>query len=317
MFNVTNREIGMLVAGYAIGATAYAVVSYFCEDHEAEKAEYQELLDQIENKKRIIEIADDTYQTNAKEYEDRLKYLEDKIDECDNIYTSFMDDIDDIKKKKADLLEEVRKAEDDPLEYEETEAEENDEETPEEHSEFLSEMFRTHGIERFPNGRVSLETGWDRVDGFLTESEVRPLEETESEEEFKSEFLSLLQARFHDTQNDEELSYLISAEDHKKAPDFFDTDTLDYYRDDDMIARGRELLRNPDDYINMTVLNHFNDPHVTDEPNIVWCRNDYYETDYEIVLHDDSYQHAIFGVPKDQIYQNEHRVNESMAREGE
>lgn len=313
MFNVTNREIGMLVAGYAIGATAYAVVSYFCEDHEAEKAEYQELLDQIENKKRIIEIADDTYQTNAKEYEDRLKYLEDKIDECDNIYTSFMDDIDDIKKKKADLLEEVRKAEDDPLEYEETEAEE-DSET---HDNFISEMFRTHGIQRFPNGRVSLETGWDRVDGFLTESEVRPLEETESEEEFKSEFLSLLQARFHDTQNDEELSYLISAEDHKKAPDFFDTDTLDYYRDDDMIARGRELLRNPDDYINMTVLNHFNDPNVTDEPNIVWCRNDYFETDYEIVLHDDSYQHAVFGVPKDQIYQNEHRVNESMAREGE
>lgn len=313
MFNVTNREIGMLVAGYAIGATAYAVVSYFCEDHEAEQAEYQELLDQIEQKKRIIEIADDTYQTNAKEYEDRLKYLEDKIDECDNIYTSFMDDIDDIKKNKADLLEEVRKAEDDPLEYEETEAEE-DSET---HDNFLSEMFRTHGIQRFPNGRVSLETGWDRVDGFLTESEVRPLEETESEEEFKSEFLSLLQARFHDTQNDEELSYLISAEDHKKAPDFFDTDTLDYYRDDDMIARGRELLRNPDDYINMTVLNHFNDPNVTDEPNIVWCRNDYFETDYEIVLHDDSYQHAVFGVPKDQIYQNEHRVNESMAREGE
>lgn len=313
MFNVTNREIGMLVAGYAIGATAYAVVSYFCEDHEAEQAEYQELLDQIENKKRIIEIADDTYQTNAKEYEDRLKYLEDKIDECDNIYTSFMDDIDDIKKKKADLLEEVRKAEDDPLEYEETEAEE-DSET---HDNFISEMFRTHGIQRFPNGRVSLETGWDRVDGFLTESEVRPLEETESEEEFESEFLSLLQARFHDTQNDEELSYLISAEDHKKAPDFFDTDTLDYYRDDDMIARGRELLRNPDDYINMTVLNHFNDPNVTDEPNIVWCRNDYFETDYEIVLHDDSYQHAVFGVPKDQIYQNEHRVNESMAREGE
>lgn len=313
MFNVTNREIGMLVAGYAIGATAYAVVSYFCEDHEAEQAEYQELLDQIENKKRIIEIADDTYQTNAKEYADRLKYLEDKIDECDNIYTSFMDDVDDIKKKKADLLEEVRKAEDDPLEYEETEAEE-DSET---HDNFISEMFRTHGIQRFPNGRVSLETGWDRVDGFLTESEVRPLEETESEEEFKSEFLSLLQARFHDTQNDEELSYLISAEDHKKAPDFFDTDTLDYYRDDDMIARGRELLRNPDDYINMTVLNHFNDPNVTDEPNIVWCRNDYYETDYEIVLHDDSYQHAVFGVPKDQIYLNEHRVNESMAREGE
>lgn len=313
MFNVTNREIGMLVAGYAIGATAYAVVSYFCEDHEAEQAEYQELLDQIENKKRIIEIADDTYQTNAKEYEDRLKYLEDKIDECDNIYTSFMDDIDDIKKKKADLLEEVRKAEDDPLEYEETEAEE-DSET---HDNFISEMFRAHGIQRFPNGRVSLETRWDRVDGFLTESEVRPLEETESEEEFKSEFLSLLQARFHDTQNDEELSYLISAEEHRKAPDFFDTDTLDYYRDDDMIARGRELLRNPDDYINMTVLNHFNDPNVTDEPNIVWCRNDYFETDYEIVLHDDSYQHAVFGVPKDQIYQNEHRVNESMAREGE
>lgn len=313
MFNVTNREIGMLVAGYAIGATAYAVVSYLCEDHEAEQAEYQELLDQIENKKRIIEIADDTYQTNAKEYEDRLKYLEDKIDECDNIYTSFMDDIDDIKKKKADLLEEVRKAEDDPLEYEETEAEE-DSET---HDNFISEMFRVHGIQRFPNGRVSLETGWDRVDGFLTESEVRPLEETESEEEFKSEFLSLLQARFHDTQNDEELSYLISAEEHRKAPDFFDTDTLDYYRDDDMIARGRELLRNPDDYINMTVLNHFNDPNVTDEPNIVWCRNDYFDTDYEIVLHEDSYQHAVFGVPKDQIYQNEHRVNESMAREGE
>lgn len=313
MFNVTNREIGMLVAGYAIGATAYAVVSYFCEDHEAEQAEYQELLDQIEQKKRIIEIADDTYQTNAKEYEDRLKYLEDKIDECDNIYTSFMDDIDDIKKKKADLLEEVRKTEDDPLEYEETEAEE-DSET---HDNFISEMFRAHGIQRFPNGRVSLETGWDRVDGFLTESEVRPLEETESEEEFKSEFLSLLQTRFHDTQNDEELSYLISAEDHKKAPDFFDTDTLDYYRDDDMIARGRELLRNPDDYINMTVLNHFNDPNVTDEPNIVWCRNDYFDTDYEIVLHEDSYQHAVFGVPKDQIYQNEHRVNESMAREGE
>lgn len=313
MFNVTNREIGMLVAGYAIGATAYAVVSYFCEDHEAEQAEYQELLDQIEQKKRIIEIADDTYQTNAKEYEDRLKYLEDKIDECDNIYTSFMDDIDDIKKKKADLLEEVRKTEDDPLEYEETEAEE-DSET---HDNFISEMFRAHGIQSFPNGRVSLETGWDRVDGFLTESEVRPLEETESEEEFKSEFLSLLQTRFHDTQNDEELSYLISAEDHKKAPDFFDTDTLDYYRDDDMIARGRELLRNPDDYINMTVLNHFNDPNVTDEPNIVWCRNDYFDTDYEIVLHEDSYQHAVFGVPKDQIYQNEHRVNESMAREGE
>lgn len=313
MFNITNREIGMLVAGYAIGATAYAVVSYFCEDHEAEQAEYQNLLDQIEHKKRIIEVADDTYQTNAKEYEDRLKYLEDKIEECDNIYTSFMDDIDDIKKKKADLLETIRKAEDDPLEYEETEADED----TEAHDDFINEMFSAHGIKRFPNGRIDLETGWDRVDGFLTDSEVKPLTETESEEEFKSEFLSLIQTRFHDTEDLEEKSYLISAKEHEKAPDFFDTDTLDYYKDDDMIARGRELLRNPEDFINMTVLNHFNDPSVTNEPNVVWCRNDYYETDYEIILHEDSYQHAIFGVPKDKIYQNEHRVNESMAHEGE
>ena len=84
-----------------------------------------------------------------------------------------------------------------------------------------------------------------------------------------------------------------------------------------MLARGMEIVQDPDMIINTIVLNKFGRASQTGDPNVVWCRNDILETDYEITRHDGSYQHEVLGIPEEESYRPKKRFNSTIAAEME
>lgn len=109
------------------------------------------------------------------------------------------------------------------------------------------------------------------------------------------------------------MRYLISEYEHENAPEFIDDESLDYYEADDVLARGRYVVQNVEELINPNVLLHFGEG--TSDPSVVWCRNDEYKTDYEIVKHPGSYQSAVYGIDEDSAYIPEHKYNRERAIE--
>ena len=84
-----------------------------------------------------------------------------------------------------------------------------------------------------------------------------------------------------------------------------------------MLARGMEIVQDPDAIINTIVLNRFGRLSQSGDPNVVWCRNDILETDYEITRHDGSYQHDVLGIPEEESYRPKKRFNSTIAAEME
>ena len=102
--------------------------------------------------------------------------------------------------------------------------------------------------------------------------------------------------RYIASMDEDEPMFQITAEEHLFKPPFFETRELDYYEDDDILALGREVIPQIERYINPICLNHFGEHSGSGDPNVVWCRNDKHEIDYEITRHEDSYQHAVLGI---------------------
>lgn len=129
--------------------------------------------------------------------------------------------------------------------------------------------------------------------------------------------MDIKENRFLATINEDEPSYLISEAEHLDKPDFIDTKELDYYEEDDILADGRNIIGQIDTVINPIVLNHFNATSQSGDPNVVWCRNDQHETDYEITRHDCSYQEAVLGVREFAVYKPPRKFNKEMAADME
>ena len=174
--------------------------------------------------------------------------------------------------------------------------------------------------------RYVIDGRGERFDGPLNDDEMNEyqlaLEEglqllDHGEKLIDSVLMNIYEARFEKTIDEDEPSYLISLDEHNDGYVFLDTESLDYYEEDDILANGREIIGQIDKVINPIVLNHFDEPKISGDPNVVWCRNDIHRTDYEIVRHTGSYQEEVLGVPTASVYKPPRKFNKEIAADME
>lgn len=150
----------------------------------------------------------------------------------------------------------------------------------------------------FKDGRYFLDDDNPRWDGPLNDEEMELYRSVLGEEKeiVMSVVTDIRENRYLASMDEDEPIFQITIEEHKEQPEFFETRELDYYEDDDILALGREVIPQIERYINPICLNHFGEHSGSGDPNIVWCRNDKHEIDYEITRHEDSYQRAVLGI---------------------
>lgn len=150
----------------------------------------------------------------------------------------------------------------------------------------------------FEDGRYYLDDDNPRWDGPLNDEEMELYRSVLGDEPelVMSVLTDIRENRYIASMDEDEPMFQITADEHFSKPEFFETRELDYYEDDDILALGREVIPQIERYINPICLNHFGEHSGSGDPNVVWCRNDKHEIDYEITRHEDSYQHAILGI---------------------
>lgn len=150
----------------------------------------------------------------------------------------------------------------------------------------------------FKDGRYWLDDDNPRWDGPLNDEEMELYRSVLGDEPelVMSVVTDIRENRYIASMDEDEPMFQITADEHCFKPDFFETRELDYYEEDDILALGREVIPQIERYINPICLNHFGENSGSGDPNVVWCRNDKHEIDYEITRHEDSYQHAILGI---------------------
>lgn len=150
----------------------------------------------------------------------------------------------------------------------------------------------------FKDGRYYLDDDNPRWDGPLNDEEMELYRSVLGDEPelVMSVLTDIRENRYIASMDEDEPMFQITADEHCFKPDFFETRELDYYEEDDILALGREVIPQIERYINPICLNHFGENSGSGDPNVVWCRNDKHEIDYEITRHEDSYQHAVLGI---------------------
>ena len=150
----------------------------------------------------------------------------------------------------------------------------------------------------FKDGRYYLDDDNPRWDGPLNDEEMELYRSVLGDEPelVMSVLTDIRENRYLASMDEDEPMFQITADEHLFKPEFFETRELDYYEDDDILALGREVIPQIERYINPICLNHFGEHSGSGDPNVVWCRNDKHEIDYEITRHADSYQHAVLGI---------------------
>lgn len=163
-----------------------------------------------------------------------------------------------------------------------------------------------------------IDDGNPRWDGALTDQEQREYDEAEGDESLQqSVLMAIKESRWKKSIDPEYPAYHISEDEHEEAPWFIDTENLDYWQDDDVLANGMEIVQDPDSIIDTIVLNRFGKHSKSGDPNIVWCRNDILEIDYEITRRDGSYQHDVLGIPEEESYRPKKRFKPDVLSEME
>lgn len=163
-----------------------------------------------------------------------------------------------------------------------------------------------------------IDDGNPRWDGALTDQEQREYDEAEGDEHLQqSVLMAIKESRWKKSIDHDYPAYHISEDEHEEAPWFIDTENLDYWQDDDVLANGMEIVQDPDSIIDTIVLNRFGKLSRSGDPNVVWCRNDILEIDYEITRHDGSYQHDVLGIPEEESYRPKKRFNQDVLSEME
>ena len=150
----------------------------------------------------------------------------------------------------------------------------------------------------FKDGRYWLDDDNPRWDGPLNDEEMELYRSVLGDEPelVMSVLTDIRENRYIASMDEDEPMFQITADEHFSKPEFFETRELDYYEDDDILALGREVIPQIERYINPICLNHFGEHSGSGDPNVVWCRNDKHEIDYEITRHEDSYQRAVLGI---------------------
>lgn len=280
-----NRE-NLIFAGigFLAGVAVTTVVGYFVVYrkyiplHQLED-EVNQLEEQRQSKGRQLDAMDAAYEERKAAYDKDLQDMSDRLDMYDA-------DIADAKKELAEIK---------PKEQE-------------------NESMSRKDTDAF--SRFGINDGNPRWDGPLTDKEQASYDACDGDENLILGLLTeVKEHRFKNSIDPKRTMYMIDDYEHNTAPDFIDTVYLDYYVRDDKLAEGRSLIERPDDLIDMSVLVQFGKYGWQEDPNVVICRNDIFETDYVIERHEESYQEAVFGIDPDKITMPSHRVLEDMANE--
>lgn len=279
-----NRE-NLIFAGigFLAGVAVTTAIGYFgvyrkyIPLHQLED-EVNQLEEQRQSKGRQLDAMDAAYEKRKAAYDKDLQDMSDRLDMYDA-------DIADAKKELAEIK---------PKEQE-------------------SEAMTPEDIQEIDH--FSINDGNPRWDGPLTDEEQVSYDACDGDENLILGLLTeVKEHRFKNSIDPKRPTYMIDDYEHKTAPDFIDTVYLDYYVRDDKLAEGRVLIERPDDLIDMSVLVQFGKYGWQEDPNVVICRNDVFETDYVIERHEESYQEAVFGIDSDKITLPSHRVLEDMAK---
>lgn len=287
---MNKRDIIMLAIGAVVGGGAVAIADYIRMRRKHKPVE--DLAKEVEtleasrqSKCRQLDMIDKEFADRKKQYESVLEELENRLDEYEA--------------EEADHLAKVASrdiTEDEPVDEEE--------EPVEDDIEHIKEL----------NMGYVINDGNPRWDGPLDDDEQAMYDACEGDADMEyATLIEIKEHRFDATTDPDRLRYLISEQEHERAPEFIDDESLDYYEADDILARGRSIVQNVEDLINPNVLLHFGEG--TSDPSVVWCRNDEYKTDYEIVKHPGSYQSAVYGIDEENAYIPEHKYNRERAIE--
>lgn len=288
---MNKRDIIMLAIGAVVGGGVVAIADYIRMKRKQKPVE--DLAKEVEtleasrqSKCRQLDMIDKEFTDRKAQYESVLQELEDRLDEYEAEEAEHL-----AKVASRDITE------DEPVDEVEDDVVEDD-------IEHIKEL----------NMGYVINDGNPRWDGPLNDDEQAMYDACEGDADMEyATLIEIKEHRFDATTDPDRLRYLISEQEHENAPEFIDDESLDYYEADDILARGRSIVQNVEDLINPNVLLHFGEG--TSDPSVVWCRNDEYKTDYEIVKHPGSYQSAVYGIDEDSAYIPEHKYNRERAIE--
>lgn len=275
---INTRDICMIAAGAVLGGGIVAAAGYFgvikqyipLRDLERElddiRAQYQEYKHKLEDLHREREATEDVAPS---------EHISHERPASENV------PVDDAP---VDELSDVDISDD-----------EEDEDEEEGWDPFMSGHYDPL---TFKDGRYYLDDDNPRWDGPLNDEEMELYRSVLGDEPelVMSVLTDIRENRYIASMDEDEPMFQITADEHFSKPEFFETRELDYYEDDDILALGREVIPQIERYINPICLNHFGEHSGSGDPNVVWCRNDKHEIDYEITRHEDSYQHAVLGI---------------------
>lgn len=163
-------------------------------------------------------------------------------------------------------------------------------------------------------GRYVINDGNKRWDGPLTDDEQAEYDNAGGDPDIENSILmNIKEERFINSIDEKEPMYQISEQEHHDMPEFLDTEELDYYEVDDILALGRDIVPNPSHLIDLTVLNHFGKNSMSSDPNVVYCRNDELETDYIVTRHTGSFQNEVLGIPDEDSRVVPRKFNKELA----
>lgn len=317
-----RRDLIMLASGVIAGSILTGVAGYFFiyRRYVPLKQLDKEIEEATAKRKQLLDDCD----TIMKENDKLLKHFREKEDELDDRLRFYEDELDRTNKDIAEAkikLDAVNAttnyagiksspcystSTDAPAQATDVEVEEIVED--EEESELFDDpqpYILTEDYLKVP--------GNPRLDGPLTEEELEKLELCQSENERLTEIDGIIESRFDDTIDQDDRTYVISAKEHEDAPWFIDTEELEYYEADDILAQDGAVVPSFDELITPIALNHFGPNSLSGDPNVVWCRNDVLKIDYQITRFEGSYQHYVLGVPEDRAYDPPRKFNKERA----
>ena len=317
-----RRDLIMLASGMITGSVLTGVACYFFiyrkyvplkqldKEIEEATAKRRQLLDDCDTIMKENDKLLKHYREKEDELDDRLKFYEDELDRTNK-------DISDAKIKLDAANATMNYAgiksspcysasTDEPAQGTDVEDKEivDDEEE--------SELFDDPQPHKITEDYLKVP-GNPRLDGPLTEEELEKLELCQSENERLTAIDSIIESRFDDTIDQDDRAYVISEKEHEDAPWFIDTEELEYYEADDILAQDGVVVPSFDELITPIALNHFGPNSLSGDPNVVWCRNDVLKIDYQITRFKGSYQHYVLGVPEDRAYDPPRKFNRERA----
>lgn len=285
-----NKDIGIGVGGFVLGAIATTIVGYFAVYRRyiplnKIQDEVNALEDQRLSKCRQLDKIDAEFKTRKKDYDDTLSELDERMDTYENDISAMKNQM--VRMAQGDYQEGERLIL--PSEVDELVDTGDDKESSHQ------------TVARTDDGRIIIDDGNPRYDGPLSPEEMEEVSGIEDSDQLNVYLTEIKERRFVDSIDPDRATYQISEEEYMNSPDFIDDDTLDYYEKDNVLASGPEIVPIIEDLINPIVLNSFGKNSRSSDPNVVYCRNDKLRIDYVIERDPGSYQHAIYGVPEEDV----------------